>query len=152
VTRPFLNRGTVALVLATFVVAACGGGNNEDATPSLDAAAYQRGYDQLGTMLDRASTGDVEGAEEAFAQVVPLTRLVGEALASLPQEVITRAALVDAATSIELELADKRRADVLAGSAKDARQALADAAEALGVQRPHDQQDKTQAVMLTPSR
>lgn len=125
-------------MVTALALLACGGGSDEVPAPSLDAAGFQRGYDQLGTMLDRASAGDVDAAEEVFTQAFPLTRLVSEALAALPQEVITRAALVDAATRIEMELGDQRRADVLAGFAEDARQALADAAEALGTERPQE--------------
>ena len=90
-------------------------------------------------MLDRATAGDADSAEEAFAQVRALARLASEAHANLPEEVITRAELIDAVTRIEQELEDRRRPDVLAGFAEDARRALAEAAEALGVERPQEQ-------------
>jgi hypothetical protein len=137
--RPHVPLRAVALVLAAVMVAACGGSNGEEQTTSLDAAAFQQGYDDLDTMFDRATAGDADAADEAFAQVLPLTYLASEALANLPEEVAVRAQLIDVSARIQQELAGERRPDVLASLAEEARGALADAAEVLGIEPPEEQ-------------
>lgn len=126
---------TVVCVLLAAVFAACGGGNSEGQAPPLDAAEFQQGCDQLGTMIDRAEAGDADGADEAFTRVLPLARTASEALAGVPDEIIARAELIDAVALTKEELAGERRPDVLADLGEDAREALADAAEALEVER-----------------
>ena len=116
------------------LAAAC---SSDSAAPStLDAPGFQAAYDELGTLRDRALDGDVEGAEEAFQRVHKFTHLVDGALLDLPDEVLTRAELIDAVVGIEEELAEERQQEVLASLADDAQQALAAAAQALGIEPP----------------
>ena len=116
------------------VAAACGG---DSAPPStLDAPGFQAAYDELGTLRDRALDGDVEGAEEAFQRIHRFTHLVDGALLDLSEEAPARAELSNAVVGIEDELANERQEEALASLAGDARQALADAAQALGIDPP----------------
>jgi hypothetical protein len=140
--RDGVLRSIFLLVLAITALWASACGGEDDPGPKLDAPGFQQGYDQFSAMIDRAASGDIDGAEEAFGQVLPLARRASDALADRPAEVISRAELVDAVVSIEQELHGERRADVLAQQADAARSALADAAEALGVERPHEPQGR----------
>ena len=123
------------LSISMFAVAAACGGDSEPPS-TLDAPGFQAAYDALGTLRNRALDGDVEGAEEAFQRIHRFTHLVDGALLDLPDEAPARAELSDAVVGIEDELAGEPQLDVLAGLAGDAQQALADAAQALGIDPP----------------
>jgi hypothetical protein len=126
----------LAFALLT-IMPACGGGTASDAQP-LDAATFQEAHDELGTLIEEAQAGDPDGAQEAFARALATAGPVDRVLAGLPEQVIVRADLLDVMVRIEMELASTRRTDVLAELAEEMRRALADAAEALGLERPSE--------------
>ncbi len=118
------------------LAAAC---SSDSAAPStLDAPGFQAAYDELGTLRERALADDLPGVGEAFENVHVFTRLVDGALLELPAEVLTRAALIDAVAGIEQELRNIIWLERLADRATEAQQALAAAAQALGIEPPQD--------------
>ena len=135
--RPGALRWALLSAIAAAVLAACGGGG--DQVISLDPAMFQQAYDQLGISIERAEAGEVDGAAEAFAQALPLFVQVELVLRDMPQEVITLGKVVEVRTRMNQELEQRRRPDVFAEIAKDARRILAEAAEALGIEQPQEQ-------------
>lgn len=129
-------RWALLSAIAAAVLSACGGG---EPAIFLDAAMLQQAYDQLGTSIERAEAGDIDGAEEAFIQVLPLFVRVDLGLNALPREVITLGELVDVRIRMDQELGRLRRPDVFAEIAEDGRRVLVDAAEALGIEQPQEQ-------------
>ncbi len=121
-------------ILMFAVAAACNGDREPPST--LDALGFQAAYDELGTMRDRASDGDVEGAEKAFLRIHKFIHLVDGALLDLPEEVLARAELIDTLVSIHEEIAGERQQEVLVALADDEQQALVEAARALGIEPP----------------
>ena len=119
-------------VLAAVLFLACSDSDGD----SVDAAFIQETYDQLGAMLDRASAGDVEGAEDAYTELLPAINLINRSLQGRPDAVIVRAELIDSSNVIRIELAENRRADVLAAYAENARAVLQRAAKELELDPP----------------
>ena len=134
--RPGAWRWALLAAGAAALLAACGGGEK---AIFLDAAMFQQAHDQLGTSIERAEAGDMDGAEEAFIEVLPLFVRVDLGLNALPQEVITLGELVDVRTRMDQELGRLRRPDVFAEIAEDGQRVLVDAAEALGIEQPQEQ-------------
>ena len=134
--RPGALRWALLSAIAGAVLAACGGG---DQVISLDAAMFQQAYDQLGISIERAEAGDIDGAEEAYAQALPLFVKVDVGLSALPQEVITLGKLAEVRTRMNQELKQRRRPDVFAEIAEVARRVLVEAAEVLGIEQPQEQ-------------
>ena len=124
-------RWALPITIAAAVLAGCGRGGEQ--VSSLDAAAFQEATAQLATMIERGRAGDADGFEAAFVEVQPVLREMDRLLARLPDEITVRAELVDAITRIELELRGRRRPDALAEIAEDARDAVGEVPEALGV-------------------
>ena len=121
-------------LIAAAVLAGCFSGDAE-ALP-LNAASFQEAHDRLGTMIERAQAGDAAAAEEEYDQAQQITQRVNGALEELPDAVIIRSEMLDAALLIKQELDDRRRADFLAEHAERLRGVLRDAAVALGIDPP----------------
>ena len=122
------------LAIAAAALAGCFGGGDE--VPPLDAASFQAAHDRLGSMIERGQAGDADAAEEEYVQAQQISQRVSEALDELPDAVIIRSEMLDAALLIGRELDGRRRADVLAEHAERLRGILRDAAEALGIDPP----------------
>lgn len=84
-------------------------------------------------MVSEGRDGDADGVEEAFVLVLPFLSELDAVLAGMPVEAIARAELVDAVVRIDLELSSRRRPEVLATIAEDARGALGEIAEIFGL-------------------
>ncbi len=123
-----------AFAVITVLLAACGGGGDEPT--SVDAAGFQAAYEQLGTMIDRAQAGNVDGAEESFDRIHRFAHLVDTALLDVPDAEPVRLEFGDAVLGIEGELDEARSPDALAVLAEEARRTLIDAADALGIEQP----------------
>ena len=133
--RPGALRWALLFTIAAALLAACLG---EEATLP-NAATFQQAYDLLGTSIEKAEAGDIDGAEEVYAQALPLFVQVDVGLSALPREVITLGELVEIRTRMNQELKLRRRPDVFVEIAKVARRVLVDAAEVLDIEQPQDQ-------------
>ena len=131
--RRFGNRVWLVFTLLSVLAVACfGRGNGRP----VDETLLKESEARLTTVIELARAGDTDGVEKSFVQITPVLREVNRLLADLPDEVILRAELSDAITRIEQELAGTRRAESLANIAEDARDALAEVPEALGLEPP----------------
>lgn len=123
-----------AFVFIAVLLTACGGDSDEPS--SVDAAGFQTAYEQLGTMIDRAQAGNVDGAEESFDRIHRFSHLVDTALLDVPDAEPVRLKFGDAVLGIEGELDEARSPDALAELAEEARRTLVAAADALGIEQP----------------
>ncbi len=119
-----------------------GGGNilcDEPPVPRGESDISQIGFQEedvgLTTVIEAATLGDLEAAEEAFfGDLQDFTRNVDPAIREVDEELAK--ALCEVTIDIEEELAFERRADRVALQATRIRELLRDAAEALGYARP----------------
>ena len=119
-----------------------GGGNilcDERPVPRGEGDISQIGFQAwdvgLTTVIEAASAGDLEAAEEAFfGDLQDSTHEVDPAIREVDEELAKE--LCEAVIDIEGELALERRADRVALQAMRIRELLRDAAEALGYARP----------------
>ncbi len=89
----------------------------------------------LTTVIEAATAGDLEAAEEAFfGDLQDFTRNVDQPVREVDEELAKD--LCRAVINIEEELAFDRRPSVIAGQATRLRELVRDAAEALGYARP----------------
>jgi hypothetical protein len=138
----------VILVLTVIgLLAACGGGGSgatSGATvpagspvPLISDETLADSYAAFGEVADKAAAGDLDGAEETFfRQAHDITHVIDFELLETPEHEAVRLALYDSVFDIEVELLGQRRPDVVASAAEASQAALADAAVALGYQRP----------------
>ncbi len=86
-------------------------------------------------MIEAATAGDLEAAEEAFfGALQDLTRNVDQPVREVDEELAKE--LCEAVNGLEEELSINRRPDRVALQATRIRELLRDAAEALGYPRP----------------
>ncbi len=119
-----------------------GGGNilcDEPPVPrgesDISQIGFQAGDVGLATVIEAATAGDLEAAEEAFfGDLQDSTHEVDPAIREVDEELAKE--LCEAVISIEEELALDRRPSVVARQATRIRDILRDAAEALGFARP----------------
>ena len=123
--RALLRVALAIITIVTLVACARDGGGPEP----LDSEAFQEAHAELERMVSEGRDGDADGAEEAFVLVQPFLRDLDAVLAGMPENLAARAELVDAVVRIELELQSRRRPEVLADVAEDARVALGEVAQ-----------------------
>lgn len=144
--RRLLGPCYVTLFLTALLLFACddggdaadgGASTSNPAVPLLSDEAFADSYAAFGEVAEQARGGDVNGAEQTFLrQAHDITHVIDTELLADPANEPVRQALYNAVLNIEVELFGARRADVVATSSEAAQGALADAAEALGYQRP----------------
>ncbi len=141
----FLGLVTViggAVIAAVVLLVGGNGGNNPCDNPQpprgesdISESGFQTEDAGLTTVIDAASAGDLEAAEEAFfGDVQDFTYDVGQPLREANEDLAKE--LCEAVNSMEEELTVNQRADRVATHAIRIRDLLRDAAEALGLARP----------------
>jgi hypothetical protein len=104
---------------------------------TLSDESLANAYDAFDVVAEEARAGDVDSAEGTFIREAhDITHVIDLELLSVPEQEAVRQALYNNVLAIEVELLGERRPEVIATSAEASQAALADAAEALGYQRP----------------